>query len=210
MRARDGLTRLLAGLAAAALLTIAAAGPSARADSIWDKRTRAHGFLYSDNLAADVGDSITVVINDKTTFKKDDERELERTTESSGTVKVETSLVDLGIPSGTLTESSSRTVEGSDEFDATWEFVDSITATVVDKLPNGNLVVAGRSERHIRGEDVTTILTGIVKPEDVSAGNSVLSSRVARLRLHYETAGTSSAYVTGGWLTRALDLVWPF
>ncbi|KPK64324.1 MAG: hypothetical protein AMK73_04730 [Planctomycetes bacterium SM23_32] len=201
--------RIAVGLAVALLALLTVALPAC-ADSIWDRRERSFAFLYTDNLAAEVGDSITVIINDKSTFKKDDERQLEKTSDSSGSATIETPVVDVGITSTRMTESSSRSFAGSDEYDASWEFVDSVTATVVDKLPNGNLVVAGRSERNVRGEEVVTILTGIVKPEDVTASNTVLSSRIARLRVYYEVTGTSEAYLKPGFLSRVLNLIWPF
>ena len=60
-------------------------------------------------------------------------------------------------------QDSTREVKGSHEFTGSRTFADSITVTVIDELPNGNMVVAGRSERQIAGEETLTMLTGIVK-----------------------------------------------
>ncbi len=201
--------RLAAMLLCLGLLA-ATAAPPARAESIWDRRNPRAAFLYSDNLAADVGDSLTVTIAEQSAFKKDDERQMEKTTASAGSAEIDAKLTGLTIPAGTLVQQSSRTFEGSNEFDSSRRLTDSITATVIDVLPNGNLVIAGRSERRIEQEDVVTIVTGIVKPEDVSGANTVLSSRVAHLRVHYETTGESDAYMRQGWLNWILDLIWPF
>jgi flagellar L-ring protein precursor FlgH len=198
-------------LAAAWFIAIAIVFSSAAcADSIWERRERKSAYLFRDNLALEMGDSLTVVIVDQSSFKKSGEREMEKTTSSSGSLNVETTLVDFHIPSGDLAQESSRKFEGSNEFNASREFEDSITVTVIDRLPNGNLVIAGRSERRIEEEDVVTTVTGIVKPEDVSAGITVTSTRVAHLKLYYETCGDSDAYMKRGFFNQILDYLWPF
>lgn len=206
---RASARHLLSGAVAAVCIALVAAS-AARADSIWDNRDRPAAFLYTDNLAADVGDSLTVLIADQSSFKKKGEREMEKTTSGSGSVTVKTSLVDLTIPAGDLQQQSSRKFEGSNEYTSSRQFVDSITATVIDRLPNGNLVIAGRGERTIAGEDVVTILTGITKPEDISGANTISSTRVANLRIYYDTTGPSDAYMEPGFLNRIFDFIWPF
>ncbi|MHC5033419.1 MAG: flagellar basal body L-ring protein FlgH [Planctomycetota bacterium] len=194
----------------AAACAVLAAGPAARADSIWDKRTTSGAFLFTDNLAAEIGDSLTVLIADQSSFTKEDERELEKTTRSSGSANISTAIVDLSIPAGDLETSSTREFEGTNDYTSVRSFADSVTVTVVDKLPNGNLVVAGRSERHISGEDLVTMLTGIVKPEDISQSNTVSSTRVAQLRIFYDTDDPTDAFVEQGILGRIFNILWPF
>jgi len=196
-------------LALAAVLLLAAA-PPLRADSIWDRRQPSAAFLYADNLAADVGDSLTVLISEQSSFKQQADRALEKTTSSSATANFATPLVDLSIASGNADHSSSRKFDGSLVFNGKRIFTDSITVSVVDKLPNGNLVVGGRSNRHIAGEEVSTVLSGIVKPEDIAGSNTVSSARVAYLSVYYETSGSSESFERDGWLSRILSLVWPF
>jgi flagellar L-ring protein precursor FlgH len=118
--------------------------------------------------------------------------------------------VDLNIPAGTEDHTSSRKFDGSLTFNGQRTFTDSITVSVVDRLPNGNLVVGGRSSRQIAGESVTTVLSGIVKPEDIAASNTVSSARVAYLSVFYETSGSSEAFQRDGWLSTILSILWPF
>jgi len=195
---------------AAALLLSAAAAPRVGAESIWARRQKDAAFLYADDIAGDVGDSLTVLIADQSSFKLEGEREMEKTTAHSGRLNIETPAGSLNIPAGTLEQESSRTFEGSDEYTGSREFSDSITVTVEDRLPNGNLVIAGRKERMIAGEQVVTTLNGIVRPEDVSGANSVSSRLVAHLKVYYETNGTSDAYVKEGRLNRVISALWPF
>ena len=208
--AATGLRRATALAILAGVLLALGAAPPACADSLWDRRDGRAAFLFSDNLAADVGDSITVVIADESSFTKKGERELEKTSSSSGSVNINTKLVDLSIPAGNLSQESSRKLEGSNEYTSSREFVDSITCTVIDRLPNDNMVIAGRSSRTIADEDVVTILTGIIRPEDVSASNSVSSMRVAHLSVYYETKDDVDAYMNHGWLNKIINILWPF
>ncbi|MCK4282854.1 MAG: flagellar basal body L-ring protein FlgH [Candidatus Brocadiae bacterium] len=194
----------------AALFALAAALPAANAESIWDRKKQDAAFLYSDNVAADVGDCITVLIADQSTFKLEGEREMEKKTSHSGSLYFESPIVDMEIPAGALRQQSSRKMEGSDEYTGNRQFSDSITVTVRDMLPNGNMVIAGRNERVIAGETVVTVLNGIVRPEDVSGANSISSRMVAHLNIRYETGGSSDAYIKEGIVNRILSYVWPF
>ncbi len=206
MRADRRCTRV----ALAALFLLLAAAPALRADSIWDRRQPTAAFLYADNLATDIGDSLTVIISEQSTFKQQADRSLSKTTSSSAKANFETPVVDLSIPAGTADHDSSRSFDGSLDVNGKHTFTDSVTVTVVDKLPNGNLVVGGRSNRRIAGESVTTVLSGIVKPEDVGAGNTVSSARVAYLNVYYETTGSSESFERDGWLSWIINFVWPF
>lgn len=208
---RDGLTARACAVGAAVSVVLAVVAASGtQAESIWDRRDRASAFLYTDNVASDIGDSLTVLIADLSTVTSKGDRKLAKTTAASGSATIDVPLVDFRIRSGQLAQESSRTFEGSSNFKSTRQFRDSVTVTVMDKLPNGNLVVAGRSERFIDGDDVLTVLTGIVKPEDISGQNTVSSTRVAHANIYYETSGMGPAYDQRGWLNSILDLIWPF
>ncbi len=195
------------GLWVLAAAVAAAWGATAAADSIWDKRAPAAAFLYTDNVAAEVGDSLTVLITDTTSIQNKGERKAEKTTNSTGSFKLG-GLVSL--PSGDVQETSERKFDGTSDYKSTRSFADSITVTVLDKLPNGNLVVAGRSQRCIDTDNVTTIVTGIVKPEDISGANTISSTRLAHLSLSYEETGPTNAYGGPGWLSQIFNLFWPF
>ena len=196
-------------LAVAALVLAAAAAPL-RADSIWDRRQASAAFLYSDTLASEVGDSLTVIISETSSFKQQADRTLEKDTSSTAHASFKTPVVDLSIASGDADHDSARKFTGTMDYNGKRIFADSVTVTVVDKLPNGNLVVGGRSNRQIAGEEVTTVLTGIVKAEDISGTHTVSSARVAYLSVYYETSGSADTFAKDGWLNRVLSVFWPF
>jgi flagellar L-ring protein precursor FlgH len=197
------------GLALAAAASCLAIGSSAAAESLWDHRDQSSAYLFTDNVAAGVGDSLTVLITDNSSFAKSGKRELSKTSAQSGTASLKKGAEEL-IPVLELKEGSGRDFTSDANYTGSMTFADSITTTVVDKLPNGNLVIAGRSERSVAGEDVITILTGIVKPEDISGANTISSSRIANFRLYYERNGLDEKFTVMGWLNRILNHIWPF
>ena len=85
-----------------------------------------------------------------------------------------------------------------------------VSAVVKEVLPNGNLLIAAsRQVRHDRDLRVVH-LTGIVRPVDVAADNTVLSENIAEARISYEGYGPASRTKNKGLGNRFLDLIWPF
>jgi flagellar L-ring protein precursor FlgH len=179
------------------------------AESIWSRRSDRYAFPLADNVATDVGDSLTVIIADSSGFTKEGERTMEKQTSHDSAAEISTDGKQWFDPLS-VAEDSERRFESENEYESSRTLNDRITVTVVDKLPNGNLVIGGRRERRVEGEDVTTVLTGIVKPEVISGDNTVPSTRVAHAKIHYETDGTSDAFMNQGFISRIVNYLWPF
>jgi flagellar L-ring protein precursor FlgH len=86
----------------------------------------------------------------------------------------------------------------------------TITARVVEVMPNGNLVLEARKEMTINNEKQILVFTGMTRPDDIDAGNTVLSSKIADARIYYVGDGVLQDKQSPGWLVRLLDKVWPF
>lgn len=181
----------------------------AAAESIWDRRSERHGFLYQDQLAADVGDILTVTISDNSSFTRESEREMEKSSSHSADLSASTGGESLFSPFS-LSEDSSRDFEGESEYERSRVFKDDVSVTVVDKLPNGNLVIGGKKKRDVADEQVVTYLTGVVRPEDLDEENKVPLDKVAKARLFYETEGTANGFLELGWFNRIINILWPF
>ena len=82
--------------------------------------------------------------------------------------------------------------------------------TVVDVLPNGNLVVEGTRRIAVQGDVRDIRLTGIVRQYDILPGNRVPSYLVADLRLTFDAQGAEQAFTSQGWLSRRFNRYWPF
>ncbi len=169
--------------------------------------------LFEDTKARRVGDILTVVLSERTDATKAASTETERST-------------DVSLPGPTVlgekvtrggTEILSSTVKGDHKFSGDGKtsqsnsLSGSITVTVVDVLPNGNLVVRGEKLLRINGEREHIRLEGVVRPVDIAADNTVLSTQVAEARISYVGRGQVADASRMGWLARFfLSVVWPF
>jgi flagellar L-ring protein FlgH len=114
-------------------------------------------------------------------------------------VKVDpTNLVGLGTNtnfagSGTTTRSGALTAV--------------LTARVAEVLPNGDLVLEGAREIDINGDRQMVVLTGVVRPSDLTANNTVLSTQVGQLGIRYFGRGLMKDNLKPGWLIRVINMI---
>ena len=82
-----------------------------------------------------------------------------------------------------------------------------LTARVEDVLPNGDLVVQGVREIEINGDRQILVLTGVVRPSDISPGNVVPSTAVGQMRIRYFGRGLMKDNLSPSWLVRILNKI---
>jgi flagellar L-ring protein precursor FlgH len=182
---------------------------TARAGSIWAKRDIDRGNLYADDVARNIGDVLTIVINESSKVDNKAKRDLKKETDRSIVFNGELgNFVDLG--EFGMTASSGNELKGKADYKDERKFTDSITVVVMDILPNGNLVVMGTRDRDIAGDIQTIEVSGIVRPSDVVFGNTIGSDRVANFRIVTKNGGISAPFNKPGFLGRILDIIWPF
>jgi flagellar L-ring protein precursor FlgH len=99
---------------------------------------------------------------------------------------------------------------GSGETTRTGSLSATITARIVDVLPNGNLAVEGKRELYVNNEKKEILVQGIVRTKDIAYDNSILSTQIADAKIIYTGIGVVGEKQTPGWLARVLDTVWPF
>lgn len=193
--------RLLAVLVASAGVALA----PARADDIWARRDPRIANLFQDNRARNVGDIVTLVINETTTENEREQRQQSKTNAFNGSATV------FGTPTVAPTNGDfGRTFAGSAQFTGGRTFADRMAMTVVDVMPNGNLVVEGFRSRVTLGEERVLRVTGVVRVQDIAAGNVVQSSSLANARLSYLGRGPTSRQVNQNFLGRVMNRIWPF
>ena len=86
----------------------------------------------------------------------------------------------------------------------------SITVHVIDVKPNGNLHIQGSRQIGVNSETQIMVLSGFIRPADISPDNTILSSYIADAKIEYAGTGAISDKQRPGWLTRAVDHIWPF
>jgi flagellar L-ring protein precursor FlgH len=87
------------------------------------------------------------------------------------------------------------------------ELTATMTARVVEVLPNGDLVLEGAREIEINGDRQIVVLTGVVRPSDIGRNNVVLSPAVGQLRIRYFGRGLIKDNLRPGWLVRVLNMI---
>lgn len=90
------------------------------------------------------------------------------------------------------------------------KLVGTITAKVVEILPNGNLVLESRKEITVNNEKQILVFQGMARPEDIAMDNSIMSDKVADSRVFFVGDGVLQDKQRPGWLVRLLDKIWPF
>jgi flagellar L-ring protein precursor FlgH len=106
--------------------------------------------------------------------------------------------------------SSDRTFQGSADFASERQLLDQMTLTVVDILPNGNLVIEGYRRRLVQNEMRLLRVSGVVRPNDIEIPNFVESRFIANFNVSYEGSGVESKFTNQGWLGRIGNKVWPY
>jgi flagellar L-ring protein precursor FlgH len=186
-----------------------------RADSIWDRRDPRSAYLFVDNRARQVGDLLTIVVREATDIDNKEKRALDKKTASGGIFKYNTQATDgAGTHAASLdfdaSGSSTRSFDGKSEFSSQRELADRMTVTVIDVLPNGNLLIEGLRRRVVSGDERLLRVSGIVRPIDIGPGNIVESQFIANFQLAYDSKGAESKFTNQGWLNRVVNHVWPF
>ena len=109
-----------------------------------------------------------------------------------------------------LTNATARSFNGTANLTSGRTFTDKMTVTVVDMMPNGNLVVEGYRSRIVSGEERMLRITGVVRQQDIGTANTVLSSSVGNFRVTYLGRGPETRFVNQSYLSRAMNLLWPW
>ena len=165
--------------------------------------------LFEDRRARNVGDTLTIVINEKINASKSATTAADRKGGLSFVVP-EVQLGSKSYPGGSIKADSKNEFAGGGDSAANNAFTGSIAVTVVDVLPNGNLVVAGEKQIGINQGSEFIRLSGVVNPTFILAGNQVSSTTVADARLEYRGSGYIDEAQTMGWLARVFQSVMPF
>ena len=169
----------------------------AGANSLW--RTGARAF-FIDQRAARVGDILTVNIDIDDSAKTSNSSASSRTAGTSAGVPhllgLESSLGKIlpgGFdPANALETNSKSSNAGSGSVTRAEKISLTIAAVVTAVLPNGNMVIQGTQEVRTNNELRQLTVAGIVRPEDISAANTIRHTQIAEARISYGGRGDIS------------------
>ncbi len=180
--------------------------------------------LFADKKDLQVGDIIQIVITENLTSKSDNKRELTSNRNSNlgggmvgsmgggeigGLVGSAAGSINrnLGIEFGTKSSTSDK---GKVNTQVNEKFQTIISAIIEETYQNGNYFIKGKKEMLIDGQKQEIIVSGVIRPYDITSDNSIDSTQMANLQLLYEKDGVEADILTTPWGTRVLRAIWPF
>ena len=169
--------------------------------------------LFEGQRHWNVGDLVTIILAETTQASRTAGLSAERkasndvlnTTDMAGKVLAHGGFIGaLKKDGGTIgTESSGSASQAA-------SLQGSITATIIEVLPNGNLVVTGEKQLALSEGSEFIQVTGIVRAQDIQPDNTVTSRRIANAQISYRGTGELARAAKPGWATSLLYNLWPF
>jgi flagellar L-ring protein FlgH len=159
---------------------------------------------------------ITIVVQESTTASKNDQTATEKKTSLDAAI---TSFLYSPAASGLLTKNgqlpalkyaSDHAFSGGGTINNSEQIVAQVTVRVIDVLPNRNMLIEGTRETAFGGEKQNVVLHGIIRPEDVTANNTVFSYNVADAKIQIISKGSITDSQKRGWLTYVWEKISPF
>jgi flagellar L-ring protein precursor FlgH len=188
--------------------------------SLWKDQST----LYEDRKAKRVNDLITILISESTTATKKAATNAKRnSTAGYGVDNIFGMNTDFGVQSlpmlkqyfsGKFTPSASGSATsafaGSGDTSRQGTLTASISAKVLEVLPNSNMIIESRKEVIVNNEKEIVVIRGIIRPDDISPNNTISSAFVADAQIYLVGDGVLDDKQSQGWLVRFLDKIWPF
>ncbi len=169
--------------------------------------------LFEDIKAREVGDLLTIELVEQTQASKSANTSTSKSQDIdiAGPTIFGRPVLKGGVEVLETQVSADRDFEGDGESSQSNRLSGSITVTVAQVLPNGNLIVRGEKVLSLNQGDEFIRVSGIVRPEDISPDNVVESPKLANARIIYGGRGSVADSNRMGWLARFFQsVVFPF
>lgn len=185
-------------------------------NSLWRPGSRA---FFKDQRANNVGDILTVVVNieNQNANLSNSTSRSRGASESAGLPaflgfesQLGAILPDEVDPSDLLSAESDSDSSGSGSISRSETIDMRLAAVVLQVLPNGNLVVAGRQEVRVNNELRELQVTGVVRPQDIRSDNTIDVDKIAEARISYGGRGTISDVQQPRYGQQIFDIIFPF
>lgn len=167
-------------------------------NSLW--RSNARSF-FNDPRASAIGDILTVQIDITDQAKVSNTTNRSRSATEDADINaflgLENSLLGAVLPGGfdpsaAIDLASSSNTTGTGSVDRSEAIKLTVAAIITQVLPNGNFVIAGRQEVRINSEVRELLVTGVVRPVDITSDNEISHAKIAEARISYGGRGVIS------------------
>jgi len=190
--------------------------PQPQAGSIWPGEN-AKNSLFADAKARYVNDIVTIIIEEDAeggnTASTNTARDTSTSTGISALLGLDQSILNRNANMGgkiSVGGSSNNSLKGTGDTKRGGKLDARLSARVVDIMDNGNLIIEGKRQLTVNAEDQYLVITGVIRPEDITTENTITSRYIADARIIYTGEGVINDKMRPGWLTRVVDWVWPF
>lgn len=187
-----------------------------QSSSLWLKKVHNEKGMFADKRASMRGDIVTVLVNESFNSTNSVSTENEKDSTINNTINrwlFSPSASRFGTHNGELPATD---IQGSSEYESTGTLSanqslrDRFSVLVIDRLPNGNLVLEGTRMITTSGQSQFVVLRGIVRAMDIREDNTINSSAIADARIEYISEGALTDAQRKGWLQKVNELVTPF
>lgn len=194
------------------LVLFASSTQAARSRSLWLSPRNNEMGMFADKRAVRKGDPITVIIDEKTSMSTSQRTKSDKTADIDDNIN-RLIYSDVGRHNGELPEldvDGSNTYEGGGEITNSQKMGTEITVRVTDVLPNGSLVIAGVRKIAFSNETHYVLVEGYAWARDITAENTIRSSKLADARIEMVSEGELSDAQKQGWLLKINNMLNPF
>ena len=200
--------------------------PISNDGSLWQVRSSMNG-MFIDTKARNVGDIVTVEIDESATASNEANTETGRSSSLEAGIEKLFGIEDwwqnqilpkinndfpridpFGNPSVKGNLKSKFSGDGATTRSGTLSAF--ITCKVVEVMPNGNLKIVGTREVMVNNENQLIILSGTIRPRDITDENVIMSTFISNAKIAYSGSGIVDDRQRPGWLANLLNNVWPF
>lgn len=166
--------------------------------------------IFEDWRARMVGDTVTIQIVENVSASQKSTSTVDRSSNTEAKVGAFPFLKASSLGRLGLDASSANVFSGKGGTESANTFSGSITATVVEVLPNGHLVLTGDKQIGVNHNVDVLRFSGTVDPRAIQSGSVVSSTQVANARIESRGRGQQTEAQTMGWLSRFFLTVLPF
>jgi flagellar L-ring protein precursor FlgH len=157
--------------------------------------------LYTDKKAMQLEDVITVLIEEDAKATNDTKTNTDKSQDGSVDIKAGTGPLSA-IPAMSVSSGMKAKYDGEGKTSRAGQVKATLSARIVAVYDNGNLLIEGNKEVEINSEKEILRVSGIVRPQDVSPDNTIMSHKIADARIQYTGQGDNHQAARPGWIAR--------
>lgn len=162
--------------------------------------------IYSDLKANKIGDVLTIVINEKTTSKNQSNTQTSKQNDLSVNSNAGSGFLDF-LPGFGVDSKMKNQYSGSGQISSSGIFTSRMSAQIRKVFENGNYLIRGTRVLDVHGEKQTTEITGIIRPQDLTTNNTILSSQISDIHVYYKGKGVIDQGQRPGLFTRLINWI---